>query len=242
MIDLLDIHTHTLACGHAYSTVQENIDQAVKLKLKYYGVSEHAPAMSKISPFFFHNSRVFPEMVETTRILKGAELNIISAEGEVDLDESILMKLDYTLAALHLMCFPPQSKEINTQAYVNTIKNPYVKVIAHPDDGRYLFDAKTLVKTAKDYHVTLEVNNSSLAPDGYRQNTRDVISEVLSYCVEYQLPVIMGSDAHIAYHVGNHNNSIALLEELNFPTDLIINYHEHLIEEYILRPKTDFIK
>jgi Histidinol phosphatase and related hydrolases of the PHP family len=242
MIDLIDIHTHSLACGHAYSTLQENIEQAVKLGLKYYGLSEHAPAMSKISPFFFLNSRVYPEMIENTRILKGVELNIISENGEVDLDDTALARMDYALAALHLMCFSPQTKEINTNAYVNTIKNPYIKVIAHPDDARYLFDAEILVKTAKEYHVALEVNNSSLSPTAFRLNARETISEVLSHCVKYQVPIIMGSDAHIAYDVANHQNCLAVLNEVNFPTDLIINYHQHLIEEYILRPKTDFLK
>ena len=32
------------------------------------------------------------------------------------------------------------------------------------------------------------------------------------------------------------------LKELNFDTDLVINYHEHLIEEYILTPHEQYIK
>lgn len=28
MIDILDVHTHTIASGHAYSTLQEMIDSA----------------------------------------------------------------------------------------------------------------------------------------------------------------------------------------------------------------------
>ena len=32
-----------------------------------------------------------------------------------------------------------------------------------------------------------------------------------------------------------------LLQEINFDTDLVINYHEHLIEEYILTPHAQYI-
>ena len=27
---IIDVHTHTIASGHAYSTVKENIDEAIK--------------------------------------------------------------------------------------------------------------------------------------------------------------------------------------------------------------------
>lgn len=34
MIDILDVHTHTIASGHAYSTLQEMIDSAKNKNLK----------------------------------------------------------------------------------------------------------------------------------------------------------------------------------------------------------------
>ena len=41
----LDTHTHTLASGHAYSTISEMIDAAAQKGLKLLGITEHAPAM-----------------------------------------------------------------------------------------------------------------------------------------------------------------------------------------------------
>ena len=40
----LDTHTHTLASGHAYSTIAEMIDAAAQKGLKLVGLAEHAPA------------------------------------------------------------------------------------------------------------------------------------------------------------------------------------------------------
>ena len=38
---LIDLHTHTLVSGHAYSTIKENVEAAKLAGLKYIGLSEH---------------------------------------------------------------------------------------------------------------------------------------------------------------------------------------------------------
>ena len=38
-----DLHTHTLACGHAYSTLTEVIQEASDKGLKAVGLTEHGP-------------------------------------------------------------------------------------------------------------------------------------------------------------------------------------------------------
>ena len=57
----MDLHTHSLAAGHAYSTLLENIDAALAVGIRYLGMSEHGP----ISPggpheCFFSNYKVIP--------------------------------------------------------------------------------------------------------------------------------------------------------------------------------------
>ncbi len=41
----LDVHTHTLASGHAYSTVDENAKYGSQIGLELLGTSDHAPKM-----------------------------------------------------------------------------------------------------------------------------------------------------------------------------------------------------
>ena len=45
MKSIIDLHTHALASGHAYSTVKENIEYAKINGLKYYGLSDHGVTM-----------------------------------------------------------------------------------------------------------------------------------------------------------------------------------------------------
>ena len=64
---IMDLHTHTLAAGHAYSTLLENIDAALAMGLQYLGMSEHGPT-SPGGPhnFFFSNYKVIPRIYDQT--------------------------------------------------------------------------------------------------------------------------------------------------------------------------------
>ena len=42
---LADTHTHTIASGHAYSTVDENARWAAEQGLRLLALTDHAPAM-----------------------------------------------------------------------------------------------------------------------------------------------------------------------------------------------------
>ena len=45
MLDVLDIHTHTTASGHAYNTIYEMAQSASRKGLALLGISDHGPAM-----------------------------------------------------------------------------------------------------------------------------------------------------------------------------------------------------
>ena len=49
MIDLLDLHTHTIASGHAYNTLYEMAQAAADKGLSLYGCSEH-PRHARLLP------------------------------------------------------------------------------------------------------------------------------------------------------------------------------------------------
>ena len=49
---IMDLHTHTLAAGHAYSTLLENIDAALAMGLQYLGMStDRLPREARIISF-----------------------------------------------------------------------------------------------------------------------------------------------------------------------------------------------
>lgn len=221
---LLDMHTHTTASGHAYSSLQENIAVAKERGLTHYGVSDHGPAMpGGAHLYYFQNLRVIPREYQGITVLRGAEANIIDFSGTLDLNTSEFDFIDYFIASAHVPCLRRGTVDENTRALIEAMKNPRVSIIGHPDDGRCPLDYETLVKAAKEHNVLLEVNNSSLNPAGFRQNARQNIISMLKLCMEYEVKVIVNSDAHFSTLVGDFDFAKEVITEVNFPESLIIN-------------------
>ena len=224
MKDLLDVHTHTIASGHAYSTLREMIEAAKRRGLSLIGISEHGPRMEGSCPeIYFCNFKVIRRDAYGIDVCMGAELNIIDYTGSTDLSAQRLRNLDYAIASLHDICIDPGSTEENTAALIGAMKNPRVNIIGHPDNGLYPLDYAAVVQAARENHVLLELNNSSYRPGGSRQNSREIGRTMLELCKAQGVSVIMNSDAHIDLDVGSHEQAIALAREVQFPEELIVN-------------------
>ena len=221
----MDLHTHTLASGHGYSTLAENIEKAKEVGLKVLGYSEHAPSMpGGPHPFYVGNLKVIPRKYGDLRLLCGIEANIMDKDGTIDVSEQVIRSaLDYVIASLHVPCIAPGTTEENTQTLLNVMKNPYVKIIGHPDDSRYPLDYEMLVPAAKENGVVLEVNNTSIHPKSVRKGARENILKMLSLCKQYECPVILGTDSHVCHQVGDFSRAQELLELAGFPDELVMN-------------------
>ena len=227
MKSIIDLHTHTIVSGHAHSTVKENIEEAINKNLKYLGISDHACSMpGGPHPFHFFNIGVYPRQIGDLKILRGIEANIMNQEGDIDVEDDILCRFDYIIASLHLQCIDPGTKEENTKTILNVMDNPNVKIIGHLDDSRYPVEYEPIVKKAKEKNILLEVNNSSLKENAYRVGARENVAEMLELCEKYQTRVIMGTDSHICYQVGDFGNSERIINEKKFPKELVLNYNE----------------
>ena len=221
----IDTHSHTLVSGHAYNTLREMAHMAAEKGLKGLAVTEHAPEMpGSTGVYYFQNLRVVPREMYGIRLLLGVELNIMDEEGTIDLPDHVVAGLDISIASIHTPCFAGErTKEAVTGAYVNAMKNDCVDIIGHPDDGRFPTDYEQLVKAAKETGTLLEVNNTSLSPKGFRQNTKGNVKEMLEYCKAYKAMVVLGTDAHVDVAVGEYQYAREILEETDFPWDLVAN-------------------
>lgn len=129
----------------------------------------------------------------------------------------------------------PASKLENTEAYLNVMKNPYVNIIGHPDDGRYEIDYEALVQGAKEYGKVLELNNHSMDSECTRENAVENDTVMLELCKKYQVPVVMDSDAHFDLLIGEFDLARDLLEKLDFPEELVLNRSADAIRKYVNR-------
>ena len=224
MTDIIDLHTHTVASMHAYSTIREMATAAKEKGLALLGISDHAPAMpGTFHEIYFHNFKVIGHASYGVEIMMGAELNIMDETGRVDLPEKVLKKLHYGIASLHDLVIAPGSTAENTAALVGAMKNPYVNIIGHPDNPAYPVDVDALARAAAAEHVLIEMNNSSHDPHGSRPGSDRLARDLLAACRRHGAHILLGSDAHIDADVGEHGYTHAILEEIGFPTELALN-------------------
>lgn len=220
----LDVHTHTIMSGHAYSTIQEMAAAASEKGLKLLGITEHAPALpGTCSEIYFRNLHVIPRIMYGVELMIGAEVNILDTRGNLDMNDELMSKLDLRIAGIHSLCYAPGKCEENTSAMITAISHPLVDIISHPGDGTAELLFEPIVRAAKEHGILLEINNSSLKPCRGKLTARDNNLEILRLCKLYDVPVILGSDAHISFDIANYEFLPSLLDEAEFPDGLIVN-------------------
>ena len=230
----LDVHTHTIMSGHAYSSLQEMVAAAQEKNLDILGITEHAPGIpGTCHPIYFRNLHIVPRQFGSLRLMLGAELNILDTRGTLDLDEFYLKMLDIRIAGIHILCWEGGTIEQNTDGMVAAIRNPWTQIISHPGDGTAALLFEPIVLASKETHTLLEINNSSLNP---RRNKNQAVRnnlEILRLCKLYDVPVILSSDAHISFDIANYEFIWPLLQETGFPDQLILNYDPQRFLDYL---------
>lgn len=129
----LDVHTHTIASGHAFSTLQEMAQAAAGKGLKVLGITEHSPGIpGTCHPIYFRNLHVVPRRMYGVELLLGAEINILDGKGNLDLDEDYMKMLDIRIAGIHSLCYEYGTIEENTHGMVQAISNPFYSYYQSP--------------------------------------------------------------------------------------------------------------
>lgn len=239
-----DLHTHTLASGHAYSTIEENIRSAAELGLEAVGVSDHFSVLftesnGGISGFGnFINYKAIPREWHGVKFLHGVEVDIVDLDGNLygqkervnfpfvegeppTIEEFILRKLDYYIASIHVKEFT-QGATIGqtTEMYCKALEQKKVLMIGHIGRAGIPFDMDEVLLTAKRLNKIIEINNASFDyPDAIVSKCRDVAIR----CAELGVNIAVNSDAHCSYYVGRYDGALKMLEEIDFPQELIAN-------------------
>jgi putative hydrolase len=222
---LLDLHTHTLASGHAYSTIQEMAQAAAQKGLQILGITEHAPTLpGACNAIYFRNLHVVPRQMYGVRLLLGVELNILDTSGRMDLDEHHYRCCDLRIAGIHSLCWQGGTRTQNTAALLAAIHNPWTHIISHPGDGTADLDFEPIVRAAAETQTLLEINSSSMIPLRHKDVARPNNLEILRLCRQHDIPVILGSDAHISFSIADYRYALPLLRETDFPDELVMNY------------------
>lgn len=228
-----DLHIHTVASGHGYSTVREICEAARSRGIEMVGICDHGPAMPGAAhPYHFANMIVLPRIVDGIKVLRGAECNVVDIDGNLDLHKRILKVLDIVLAGFHLFCgFDDRSAEENTHALTSAIRNGFVDVLVHPGNPLYPLNYEKVVQEAVHAGVALEVNNASFTI--VRRGSEKNCEEVVRLAKEFGARICVGSDAHDASMVGVFDKALELIDKVGFPEERIINRSAETVVDFL---------
>lgn len=236
LIDInLDLHTHTVISGHAYSTLKENIMAAKEKGLKGFAVTDHGPAMPGVLGDAYHvvNMRLaVAKYMEAIRIIRGFEANIIDYDGKIDLPTEFTPSVEFIIASYHEICITPSNRKEHTAGIINCMASGYVDAIGHPDGYKFPLDYEEIARAAFEYKVALEVNNNSLKGQ-VRGDTRDNYLELLNIAKRNRVYICVGSDSHFYTSIGEIDLAKSILEEVNYPRDLVINKSVKRFEDFL---------
>ena len=195
---LSDMHTHSIASGHGTECTITNMARAAAEKgLRLLGITDHGPGtLAAGTSSYFRSLTYSPKKHFGVELLYGIELNILDRCG---------------------------TRAENTEAFINVMKNPCVKILGHSDNTHYPVNYDALARAARETGTIFEINEASLAPYGYRGDTRENCFEILRCCRKYDLPLLLSSDSHGPEHIGDFTCAAEFVHQAMFPEQLILN-------------------
>lgn len=224
----IDLHLHTIASGHAQSTILEYINRAKELKMKIIGFADHGPKYKKafIDELYFRALYRIPKEVNGLRILKSVEANIINKRGESDIsDDTIKKKLDYIIAGFHEETdYKNRSFDNNTEAVLNCIKSGRVNLISHPFVlKKFKMDIEKVTQAACNFKVILEINLHSLKDDQIEDFTIPNLKKMIRILKRNKKKLIVNSDSHNIWEMADDSPLVKIKKKISLTNDMIIN-------------------
>ena len=231
-----DLHTHTNASTHAYSSLYENCIYASKNGIELIAMTNHGPK-SVDSPYIWHFEKInaaLPSEIENIRVLYGIEANIVDNDGSLDLDEHLLADLELVIASYHKSFPALKNKEDILPTYIKILNNPTVHMLGHLDRNPHFNKEiiEEIIRLASKNNKIIEINEGSFKPC-YIEKSEKYLPFILEMAIKHKALISVNSDAHFFTHIGNYPHSITLLEQLNFPLEQIINRNKQTILNFL---------
>jgi putative hydrolase len=239
-----ELHSHTIASGHAFGSLEEMTRMAARLGLAILAVTEHGPAMTGApTPGFFEMTVRLPPVIHGVRVMVGCEANILDRYGRVDLDDRFSGLQPFMLAGLHGRTpYPGDApRRANTDAIVGALGNPSVHGISHPIRPQFPVEPGPVAQAACAYGKLLEVNLSVFA--SLRHQDPEMVrghpfvsgtAEMVSHLLHGGGHFMLNTDAH-------HMSELSSFRDIaGWACGLLgvraadaVNYDEALLRKYI---------
>ena len=226
-----DLHTHTCASPHAYSTVTENATAAASRGMLAIACTDHGPRMADgVHWWHFYCLKNLPDHIAGIRHLRGCETNVCGVDGSLDLPERAFSSLEIVIASMHDSAMPLLSPEEITEAWLAVARDPRVDIIGHCGTPMYAFDYEKVIPEFGRMGKVVEINESTFR---MRVSSVQNCARIAQLCKQHGVRITVDSDAHYHEMIGSVPKASAMLEEIDFPQELIINSSRERLEAFL---------
>lgn len=233
---LADLHTHSTASGHAYSSISELAAAASLRGLECIAVTDHGPALHGApTVMYFWNLRVLPVFESGVLVLTGCEANVLAnSENGLDMPDEIIERLDIVGVGLHPFTGMDDADEDElTEALVRAMSDPLVDFVTHPGNASRPAVMDAVISTAVEHGVALELNDHSFQPHSTRAASAGREEAFAAAAFEAGVPIVIGSDAHHASRVGEFEQAMAAAERIGLSEDKVVNRDAASVFEFL---------
>jgi len=197
-----DLHCHTDETDGHHS-VEEFARAAAQMGYEYIGITNHSQHLRIARGLDPEGVKNLIKKIERLNqklddivIFKSMEVDILK-DGTLDLPDSILKELDFTICSVHSDFRLP--RQTQTERLIRAMDNPYFTILGHPS-GRlinqraaYAVDLQRLIAAAAERGCIMELNAN---PD--RLDLDDVHCKIAK---EFGVQVAISTDAHWLGHL-----------------------------------------
>lgn len=163
-----DLHVHS-TWSDGENSIEEMIEACRKQGYTYAAITDHSQGLKiarglSVADLKKKKAEIdkLNRKLKDFRILFGTEVDIDS-EGKLDYKDDVLKEFDLVVAAIHTGF--KQSRQQLTKRMINTCKNKYTHIIAHPTARlwgareAYDLDLDAVFKAAAETNTALEINS-----------------------------------------------------------------------------------
>ena len=229
---IADLHTHTIASTHAYSTVTEMAQAAADAGLYALALTDHGRKMPGApGAYYFESLGLIPKELFGVRILKGMEANITDYEGNIDCEDSLASKLDWIVASMHTITIEGQpSFEKCTNAYLKLADNQHINAVGHSGTEVFKYDYEKVIPQLAKNGILIEINNSTF---NFKKSSMSNCIDIIKICKKNNARIVVDTDAHFSTYVGRAEPALKVLKDLDFPQKLIVNGSVETMQAYM---------
>ena len=217
-----NFHNHT-KYSDGKCSIADIVSFAKSCNREYVGISDHSQMVGGISSTDVVLQHKEIDMMNdlSIKILKSIECEICK-NGDLDLPNDVLDKMDYIIAAVH--SFPIMKKNEAENRLVKAIENPRTNILAHPSSRilhkrvELYVDMYKIIDACIANNVAIEINGDPCR--------LDLDPKYIDYALNRGAYFTLDSDTHSLSGFMNINNAIEIAQDVDIPNDRILNTFE----------------